>query len=272
MKRINACAVLLIASALAAAAAVPGYGQAKYTIEMVVGEVKIVSGGAASAAAVDRALAGGDVIVTGKNSMADVSFGDRGLVRVQENTRVAMASLKKGAEEPDLDLGGGGILVMFSKLVKGEVFRVKASTQVAAIRGTSFEVTSDGGGSRVVVLTGTIAVSPVADGTVRSEIQEFVSENQSVFLDRGAVREIIARRRKIVASALSEGDLDKLVGRFNNIRESRGFKRLRSGLRGEIESRISKIRKRRAERGNVGPANKREARQIIRQRRGAAGR
>ncbi len=268
MKQINAFTALLLALALAAVLAVQGQGQTQYTIQMVVGDVKIISGGTTSAAAVDRALSGGETIVTGNNSMADVSFGDRGLVRVQESTKVTMASLKKSVEDPDLDLDGGGILVMLSKLVKGESFRVRTSTQVASVRGTSFQVMSNGGESRVDVLTGKIMVNPVADGAVRREIQEYVSENQSISLTRGSVRAILAKRRKMVISELKEGDLDKLVERFNKIRESRGYRRLNRGLRGEFESRINKMRKRRADRGNVKPVNRQEIKKRVRQRRG----
>ncbi len=268
MKRINIVAALLLALAFAAAMAVRSHGQTQYVIQMVVGDVKIMSGGTKSTAAVDGALAGGDTIITGKNSMADVSFGDRGLVRVQESTVVTVVSLKKGMDNPNLDLDGGGILVMLSKLVKGESFQIRTSTQVASVRGTSFQLTSDGDVSRVDVLDGKIMVNPVADGAVRREIQEYVSENQSISLDRGAVREILARRRKMMVSELKEGDLDKLVERFSKIRESRGYKRLNRGLRGDFEGRIDRMRKRRADRGSVKPVNRQEIKQRIRQRRG----
>lgn len=267
MKRMNNGAALLVALVLAAAMAAPGYGQAQYAIQMLVGDVQIISGGKTAAAAMDRVLAGGDTIVTGKNSMVDISFGDRGLVRVQESTKVTVASLKKGAEDPDLDLDGGGILVMLSKLVKGESFQIKTSTQVASVRGTSFQVTADGGESRVDVLSGKIMVNPVADGSVRREIREYVSENQSISLDRGAVREILAKRRKMMVSELKEGDLDRLVERFGKIRDSRGYKRLNRGLRGDFESRINKMKKRRADRGNVKPLNRREIKQRVKMRR-----
>ncbi|HQL83109.1 MAG TPA: hypothetical protein PK307_12965, partial [Spirochaetota bacterium] len=71
MKSTNVFAALLVVFALAAALAVRGHGQTQYTIQMVVGDVKIISGGKTAAAAVDGVLAGGDTIVTGGNSMAD---------------------------------------------------------------------------------------------------------------------------------------------------------------------------------------------------------
>ncbi len=267
MNRINVFTAFLVALVLAAAVAVRGYGRTQYTIQMVVGDVNIISGGKTSVAAMDGILAGGDTIVTGGNSMADISFGDLGLVRVQESTKVRVASLKKSADDSGLDLDGGGILVMLSKLVKGDSFQIRTSTQVASVRGTSFEVTSDGDGSRVDVLTGTIMVNPVADGSIRREIREYVSENQSITLNRGAVREIIAKRRKMIVSELKDRDLDGLVDRFGKLRDSRGYKRLNRGLRGEFESRINKVRKRRADRGNVKPLNRREIRQRVKMRR-----
>ncbi|MBN2077780.1 MAG: FecR domain-containing protein [Spirochaetes bacterium] len=269
MKRTTAFAAVLVACACALMMSARGYGETPYAIKMFAGDVKIISGGKASAAAVDRVLADGDTIVTGKNSLADVSFGDRGLVRVQESTRLTVASLKKSAGDPDLDLAGGGILVMLTKLVKGESYQVRTNTQVAAVRGTSFQVTADGEGSQVDVLSGKILVNPVADGTIRREIQEYVSENQSLRLNRNAVREIIAKRRKMVISELKKGDLDRLAEKFHKIRDSRGYKRLNRGLRGEIEKRVNRIKKRRADRTGkkISPAKKRVIKKRMRMRR-----
>lgn len=270
MKPTTTFAAVLAGCACAVIITARGYGETTYAIKMFAGDVKIISGGKTSAAAVDRVLADGDTIVTGRNSMTDLSFGDRGLVRVQESTRITVASLKKSAGDPDLKLSVGGILVMLSKLVKGESYQVMTNTQVAAVRGTSFQVIADGDGSQVDVLSGKIMVNPVADGTIRREIQEYVSENQSLRLNRSAVREIIAKRRKMVVSDLKKGDLDRLADKFHRIRDSRGYKRLNRGLRGEIEKRVNRIKKRRADRTGkkITPARKRVIKKRVRTRRG----
>jgi hypothetical protein len=247
MKRMKQSAALLIALPLALMLTVRGHGETSYSIQMVVGDVRVISGGKTTAAAVDRVLSGGDTIVTGKNALADICFGDRGLVRVQESSKVTVASLKKKADDPDLDLDGGSILVMLSKLVKGESYQVRTNTQVASVRGTDFQVSSDNDESRVDVLSGKILVNPVADGAVRQDVQEYLSENQSISLNRGVVREILAKRRQLKAAALEDRDIDGLLERFSRIRESRGFKKLNKQLQGDFQERIMKVRERRAQ-------------------------
>ena len=185
MKRMITGAALLVALPLALMMTVSGHAATQYSIQMIVGDVKIISGGKTSAAAVDRVLGDGDTVVTGKNSLADICFGDRGLVRVQESSKVSVASLKQKTDDPDLNLDSGSILMTLSKLVKGESYQVRTNTQVASVRGTDFQVTSDTDESRVDVLSGIIQVNPVADGVVKKDIQENVSENQSLSLSRG---------------------------------------------------------------------------------------
>ena len=110
-------------------------------------------------------------------------------------------------------------------------------------------------------------VNPVADGAVEARDREYVSENQSISTGSGRSAGDTGEAEKMMVSELKEGDLDKLVERFNKIRESRGYKRLNRGLRGDFESRINKMRKRRADRGNVKPLNRREIRQRAKVRR-----
>jgi hypothetical protein len=188
-------------------------------------------------------------------------------VRVQEGSKVTVASLKKTADDPDLDLDGGSILVMLSKLVKGESYQVKTNTQVASVRGTNFQVSSDQEESRVDVLDGKILVNPVADGEVKKEIAEYVSENQSLSLNRGTVREILAKRRQLKAAALEDRDIDGLLDRFSKIRGSRGFKKMSKEFQGAFEERIMKIKERRSHRRENRANKKNEARDRMQQRR-----
>lgn len=241
---------LLPAAVMAALILLPGAwgGQPAYMVQAVVGDVKIIAGGVTKAAAEGQALGGGDTIVTGRNSMADIAWGDRGLVRVNEKTRISVASLVKKGDDPDMEMSGGSIMVMLTKLVRGESFQVKTSTQVAAVRGTSFQVSADDDSSRVDVLTGSIVVHPVRDGMIFREIMESVTEEHSVSLSRAMARDIVAKRRKIAVALLQKGDLDALTDRFDAIRESRGFKKLNPKIRNEINERINRNRERTRER------------------------
>ncbi len=235
-------------------------GQPAYQVQAVVGDVKVIADGAAKPAAEGLALSGGDAIVTGKNSMADIAWGDRGLVRVNEKTRISVASLAKKSDDPDLDMSAGSVMVMLSKLVRGESFQVKTPTQVASVRGTSFQVDADENISRVNVLTGMIMVHPVENGKIFREIAEAVSEEHSVTMDRSMVRDVVAKRRKIAVRLLKKGDLDRLADRIGAMRESRGFKRLNSRIRNEINNRMQRRLERRRDGGDTGPARREKTR------------
>ncbi|MBP7736312.1 MAG: FecR domain-containing protein [Spirochaetes bacterium] len=231
-------------------------GQAQYHVEAIAGDVKIISGGVTRHAAVDQALIGGDVIMTGGSSMADISWGDRGLVRVEEKTRVAVSALAKKADDPDLDMSAGSIMIMLSNLVRGETYRVKTHTQIASVRGTSFRVSADDDLSRVDVLTGSIMVHPVLAGAVIREIGEAVTEDHSVSMNRSLVKEIVARRVKISVLMLQKRDLDGLADRFDSMQKSRGFKRLNARIRNEIGERIKRHRERLRDGGKRRPGRK----------------
>ncbi len=225
-------------------------GQAAYQVQVVVGDVNIVTGGSTKAATEGQALVGGDTVITGRNSMADIAWGDRGLVRVNEKTRITVASLAKKNDDPDMDMNTGSIMVMLSKLVRDESFQVKTPTQVASVRGTSFQITADNDASRVDVLTGVIIIHPVRDGNIYREFAESVSEERSVSMNRSMVRDIIAKRKRITVSLLQKGDLDGLADRFDTMRGSRGFKRLNPRIRNEINNRIKKHRERLRDKGD----------------------
>lgn len=233
-----------------------GGGQPAYLVQAVVGDVKVIAGGVTKAAAEGQALGGGDTVVTGRNSMADIAWGDRGLVRVNEKTRITVASLAKKGDDPDMDMKSGGIMVMLTKLVRGESFQVKTATQVASVRGTSFQVAADDSSSRVDVLTGSIVVHPVRDGKVFREFMETVTEEHSVSMTRSMARDIIAKRKKIAVALLRKGDLDALTDRFDAVRGSRGFKKLNPRIRNEINERINRNRERIRERR--GPVKQRK--------------
>lgn len=237
--------IMVMACLAPAALHVPAAGASPVPVlRMIAGDVRIIAKGVPRAAAVDEPLGGSDVIITGAKSLADISFGDRGLVRVQENTRLSIASLAGPGGSASLDLDSGGILVVLSKLVRGESFQVKTHTQVASVRGTSFQVSGDNASSRVDVLTGTVTIHPVENEVIRREIAEHVPEGHSTFMDRAAVRNIMAGRRTIAMAQLRGRDLDRLIERFGSMRDSRGFGMLNGRIRNEISDRLRRDRHR----------------------------
>ena len=212
----------------------PVHGREGYTIIMMVGDVKIIAGGAARAAAVNDVLGGGETIVTGDNSMADVSIGEKGLMRIQEKSRITLASLKKLSDDPDLDMNRGAVMIVMSKLKKGNSYGIKTPTQAASVRGTVFQLSGDENRSQLDVLTGTVMVNPAVDGMIQHQIEESVSENQTLMLDRELVRDVLARKKKLTLAALRSEIKESLMKQVGQIRETPGFRKLNDDLKKEI--------------------------------------
>ncbi|TFH41857.1 MAG: hypothetical protein E4G96_04670 [Chrysiogenales bacterium] len=238
MRTLRAVAALLIVSL----AALPGRGEEAGTIRMVLGVVTIESGGASRAAAVNDRLAGGETIVTGPNSMADVLMGERGYIRIREKSRVKIASLKKEAQESDLELSMGGVMIFLPKLARKGAYEVKSPTQVAAVRGTIFQMSGEDDGSRVDVLSGTVAVNPVADGEVKRDFTQLVSENQSLMLNRAIVLQILLGKKKFKIETMRRDIKENFRKQVEQIRQLPDFQRFSDDMKKEVNDRVLRIK------------------------------
>ncbi len=238
MRTLRAVAALLIVSL----AALPGRGEEAGTIRMVLGVVTIESGGASRAAAVNDRLAGGETIMTGPNSMADVLMGERGYIRIREKSRVKIASLKKEAQESDLELSMGGVMIFLSKLARKGAYEVKSPTQVAAVRGTIFQMSGEDDGSRVDVLSGTVAVNPVADGEVKRDFTQLVSENQSLMLNRAIVLQILLGKKKFKIETMRRDIKENFRKQVEQIRQLPDFQRFSDDMKKEVNDRVLRIK------------------------------
>lgn len=212
-----------------------------YAIVFTVGDVKITSAGASRPALPGMKLNGGETIVTGANSMADLSYGKSGYLRIQEKSRVSVASLKKRKGDADLGMESGRVMVVMSKLSKKNGYAVKTDTHVASIRGTVFQVSETGQESQLDVLFGSVAVNPVWDGVVKTEIEETVGENQSLTLTRGMLQEIIARKKRMSLSELRKEIRESMMNQIIQLRDSPQFKELGDKVKKEIDERVRTI-------------------------------
>jgi hypothetical protein len=218
------------------------FGKDGYRLVMKVGNVAIVSAGKTTTAAINQYLGGSETIVTGKNSLADISMGGQGYMRIQENSRVAVAQLKKKAGDPDLRMSSGRVILIMSKLSKGNRYDVGTSTTVASVRGTIFQVSGDESKTDLDVFTGQVMVNPVSNGVVQAQITELVSEGQSLSLDKALVRDILAKKKKITLSALRSEVKDAFMKQALLIRETPEFKKLNLDVKTELDQRIEKIK------------------------------
>jgi hypothetical protein len=243
MKNLRSKILQSAVALMVGAAPIAAHGQDGYTVIFVVGEVSVTSMGKTHQAAVSEALAEDALLSTGSGSMADISLAGKGVMRVQENTKVSVASLSRDGREGVVNMIAGKVMVIMAKLFKGSSYEVKTSTQVASVRGTIFQVSGDESQSRLDVLSGKVKVNPIANGIIQHQISKLVSDNQSLTLDKLMVLDIIAKKKKFKIAALRRDIRTAFMMQVKQIRESPQFQKFNEELKTEINNRVMEIKR-----------------------------
>lgn len=164
--------------------------EAKAVATLVVGEVTVTSAGKgpASLNAGDEIRAG-DIVTTGRRSMATIQIDTVGIVRIVENSTLKMKTLYAAGRPTELNLDSGTV---FSKIIKksGMKYQVKTPTLVASVRGTQFVVVARGKGDSVMVREGIVAVSTPSEKKAR----EVTEKKRAAVNEEGRI-EIAAQNR-----------------------------------------------------------------------------
>jgi len=209
-------------------------GDAILNVHTFFGDVKIVNAGGENAARVGTALKAGDAIITGDSSVADLLYGAAGIIRINEKTSISVTQLVSPDTKGDTDLSidRGKMFVTVSKLAKGSSFKVKSPTAIAAVRGTTFKVTTGESSSRIDVLAGKVKVNPVKEGKVIEEAEKIVEVNNTVTLDVKAVEKIIERKQEIEVAVLKTEEIKEIR---EEIKSMKPVQNLSPELEREIE-------------------------------------
>jgi outer membrane protein assembly factor BamB len=104
-----------------------------------------------------------DSIQVESGSFCEIQFGDKAVVRVEENTELSISNIfiKTGETKIGIDLAVGSVLVKVQKLVNEGKFNVKTQSAVCGVRGTQFSVKSEPGIDTVLaVKEGSVAILP----------------------------------------------------------------------------------------------------------------
>ncbi len=104
-----------------------------------------------------------DVLKTEAASYCEIQFGDTALVRVQENTEIAIRNVALTPGEANVNVGmkEGSVLAKVKKLSGDDSCKVQTQTAVCGVRGTEFAVTADRAkGTNLAVKEGSVAVLP----------------------------------------------------------------------------------------------------------------
>jgi hypothetical protein len=207
---------------------------------MIFGDVLVKSATVSQQAAAGQYLNLNDSITTGKDSIADLTFGTTGVIRVSPDTDVLVSSLVSGtSDKTTLDMKNGNVLCTFAKLKKTE-FQVKTPTAVAGIRGTSFSVTSGADGASMKVISGTIRVNPVSEGKIVENISTDVpAGNKTELITEESVKKIIETQAPVETAVMTTQEIEETKVEVQAIKIEE-FKDLNDDVKNELRNKISK--------------------------------
>lgn len=170
----------------------------KITVGFVTGDVHIELNKVTTPLVPGNSIEKGGVLISGVKSSADLLYGKDGVIRLHENSRMVISELRQTAEGATImGLEKGKVFVSVSRLVKGSTFGVRTKTTLAAVRGTSFRVSTLEKQSRIDVIAGKVKVNPVQDGRVIQEVEQVVDANQTVSLTVENVQAIVEKKKSI---------------------------------------------------------------------------
>lgn len=138
----------------------------KGTVTFITGEVSLNK----APASLGNPVIAGDEISTGAKSMAVIQFSETALITVKSNTLLKIDTLiEKNRISPVISLSQSKGST-FNKIFKsGTDYRIKLPTVIAAVRGTSFEISTAADGSKISLLTGKMQLVPIVNGNAEEK-------------------------------------------------------------------------------------------------------
>lgn len=208
------------------------------TIYSMVGSVSIISERTKRRAAVNDILKKGETVETGDSSIVDILIGTNGLLRIRENSSVNLNTIiDDSSYDTQVDMNKGKVFVTLSKLSKGS-FKVKTSTAVASVRGTSFRVVADEKESRLDVLSGKVKINPIVQNAVVEEVETIVENNQTVALDTKSTETMAKEKKPILARELKKEEVQAIREEVRDIRPET-IERLDKGTQSQLKGEMS---------------------------------
>lgn len=159
------------------------------TLNYSIGDVKVKRGAALLNGTPGMELAGGDIITTGRKSLAIIAFSRGSMVRMREESRLSISGTdRKDDESISLFLSEGSVFSRAVKRLGAEKFEINTATVVAAVRGTEFFFAfgKEGASGKDLWLCVNEGLVQVADrsNTVR---QASLKKGEGIFIRGGSV-------------------------------------------------------------------------------------
>lgn len=207
-----------------------------FKVQFVSGDVKVITSSGKKKAAAGDMIAVSDTIVTGKKSLADLTYGTCGIIRISENSRVSISVIAGGnSAESMIEMDRGKIFLTLGKL-QNTGFKVKTPTVVASVRGTSFVVSADQvKGARLSVMKGTVTVAPVSRGEAITGKELSVGAGQKMdYVSSKTVDQVLTGRGVISIKPMTEAEIMEIKKTAVDIRVDE-IKGLDEDIRSEVK-------------------------------------
>jgi len=183
-----------------------------FKVQTVIGEVKITAAAGERGASAGDAVGLNDIIVTGKKSIADITYGSSGIIRINENSHVSIAAITDGISGDTLiNLERGKVFLTLGKL-ENTGFKVKTPTVVASVRGTSFTVSADLiKGAKCSVMKGVVTVTPVKKGeAVEGKSIDVVAGQKTGYVTEKTVEQVLEGKKEIPVEVMTEEEVKEI--------------------------------------------------------------
>ncbi len=207
-------------------------------IHFIVGSVDIFSAGKKVQPLIGGVLGKNDVVETAQKSSCDLLFADMMLVRIGEKTKAVVGSLKE-ALDSSLNLSKGKIMLIFTRLGKDSVLRVKGTTVTIAVRGTVFSLSADENRSAVSVLDGKVEMEIRDNARVKKvEVETgFLAE-----LTRELIDDVLSGKKEVPVRKLSVAEKRILLDELSDIQRD-SVVSLPPSVRPAFDDEIAKVMK-----------------------------
>ncbi len=212
-------------------------------IHFFIGNIDILSAGKKIQPVVGGVLGKNDIIETAQKSSCDILFADMMLVRIGEKSRAAVGKIKEEIKEEmgtALNLSHGRIMVIFNRLGRESVLRVKGTTVTIAVRGTVFALGVEENRSAVSVLEGTVEMEIRGADARMKKIG--VGPGAFAEITREIIEDVLAGKKGLPVRELSIEEKSVLIDELSAMqRESVGS--LPPSMRSAFEDEIAKVMK-----------------------------
>lgn len=141
-------------------------------------------------AVLGRVVVPGDVIATGPNSFVTLMMGDGSRVTLPSQSRIRVEALDRIALDGRLERrfrleDGRGEFTVAPRQLPDDRFLVRTPVAVAAVRGTEFDIDTDGSDSVITVEEGQVGSRPLGEAD-----EAMVPAGSAAMLDRHDVRQV----------------------------------------------------------------------------------